>query len=185
VSVASNLAEGGERDTDKESIRYFFIAKGSVAEIRTQLQIAQESGHLNGTMYETFEKEYATLGKGIGKLIQARRTSPRLKPLASGLSMSLENIWLTIGFLGQGLFFGRWVVQWVASEKNAKSQVPVSFWYMSLIGGIITLAYAIYRKDPVFIAGQGIGSIVYIRNLMLISRTSQANPPVSPSSPQT
>lgn len=99
--------------------------------------------------------------------------------------MSLENIWLTIGFLGQGLFFGRWVVQWIASEKNAKSQVPVSFWYMSLIGGIITLAYAIYRKDPVFIAGQGIGSIVYVRNLMLISRTSQANPPVSPSSPQT
>jgi len=79
VSVASNLAEGDERDTDKESVRYFFIAKGSVAELRTQLQIAHESGHLNGTMYETFEKEYATLGKRIGKLIQARRpTSPRL-----------------------------------------------------------------------------------------------------------
>ena len=78
VSVASNLAEGDERDTDKESIRYFFIAKGSVAELRTQLQVAHESGHLNGTMYETLEKEYATLGKRIGKLIQARRTSPRL-----------------------------------------------------------------------------------------------------------
>jgi four helix bundle protein len=78
VSVASNLAEGDERDTDKESIRYFFIAKGSVAELRTQLQIAHESGHLNGTMYESLEKEYAILGKRIGKLIQARRTSPRL-----------------------------------------------------------------------------------------------------------
>ena len=99
--------------------------------------------------------------------------------------MSIETIWLAIGFLGQGLFFGRWVVQWIASEKKAESQVPVAFWYMSLIGGLITLAYAIYRKDPVFIAGQSIGSIVYVRNLMLISRTSQANPPVSPSSPQT
>ena len=78
VSVASNLAEGDERDTDKEAVRYFFIAKGSVAELRTQLQIANESGHLNGTTYETLEKEYAILGKRIGKLIQARRPSPRL-----------------------------------------------------------------------------------------------------------
>jgi lipid-A-disaccharide synthase-like uncharacterized protein len=85
--------------------------------------------------------------------------------------MSLETIWLGIGFLGQGLFFGRWVVQWIASEKKAESQVPVSFWYMSL-----------YRADPVFIAGQSIGSIVYVRNLMLISRASQANRPINPSS---
>lgn len=81
-----------------------------------------------------------------------------------------ETIWIAIGFLGQGLFFGRWVLQWIASERTAKSQVPVSFWYMSLIGGLITLAYAIYRKDPVFIAGQGIGAVVYIRNLVLIRR---------------
>ena len=76
------------------------------------------------------------------------------------------------------------MVQWIASEKKAESQVPVSFWYMSLIGGLITLAYAIYREDPVFIAGQSIGSIVYVRNLMLISRASQAKQPVSPSPPQ-
>ena len=99
--------------------------------------------------------------------------------------MSLETIWLSIGFLGQGLFFGRWVVQWIASEKKAESQVPVSFWYMSLIGGFITLAYAIYREDPVFIAGQGIGSIVYVRNLMLIHRAGPANPPINPSNPRT
>ena len=112
----------------------------------------------------------------------------RILPIAydgSIMSKSIETIWLAIGFLGQGLFFGRWVVQWIASEKKAESQVPISFWYMSLIGGLITLAYAIYREDPVFIAGQSIGSIVYIRNLMLISRASQANPPVSPTSPRT
>jgi lipid-A-disaccharide synthase-like uncharacterized protein len=83
-----------------------------------------------------------------------------------------EIIWLGIGFLGQGIFFMRWVVQWVASEKHAESRVPIAFWYMSLIGGLITLAYAIYRKDPVFIAGQSIGAIVYLRNLMLIYRTN-------------
>jgi lipid-A-disaccharide synthase-like uncharacterized protein len=83
-----------------------------------------------------------------------------------------ELIWLGIGFLGQGVFFMRWVVQWIASEKHAESRVPIAFWYMSLIGGLITLAYAIYRRDPVFIAGQSVGAIVYLRNLMLIYRTN-------------
>jgi lipid-A-disaccharide synthase-like uncharacterized protein len=83
-----------------------------------------------------------------------------------------ETIWIAIGFLGQGLFFGRWVLQWVASERSAESRVPLAFWYMSLIGGLITLAYAIYRMDPVFIAGQSVGAFVYLRNLMLIHRAS-------------
>ncbi len=85
-----------------------------------------------------------------------------------------ETIWVAIGFLGQGLFFGRWVIQWIASERSAESRVPIAFWYLSLIGGLITLAYAIYRRDPVFIAGQGIGAFVYIRNLILIHRTPSA-----------
>lgn len=90
-------------------------------------------------------------------------------------TMTLDTIWLIIGFLGQGIFFMRWVVQWIASERHAESRVPTAFWYMSMIGGLITLAYAIYRKDPVFIAGQSIGSIVYLRNLMLIHRPNQAD----------
>ncbi len=95
---------------------------------------------------------------------------------------STETLWLAIGFLGQGLFFGRWVIQWIASERNAESRVPVAFWYMSLVGGLITLAYAIYRRDPVFIAGQGIGAIVYIRNLMLIHRQGPAQSAAASSS---
>jgi lipid-A-disaccharide synthase-like uncharacterized protein len=86
--------------------------------------------------------------------------------------MSTETIWLAIGFLGQGIFFMRWVVQWLASERSAESRVPIGFWYLSMVGGLITLAYAIYRKDPVFIAGQSIGTFVYIRNLMLIQKKS-------------
>jgi lipid-A-disaccharide synthase-like uncharacterized protein len=87
--------------------------------------------------------------------------------------MTTETIWLGIGFFGQALFFGRWLVQWIASERSAESRVPVSFWYMSLIGGLITLAYAIYRRDPVFISGQGLGAVVYLRNLVLIHRAGQ------------
>ncbi|MGC4097533.1 MAG: lipid-A-disaccharide synthase N-terminal domain-containing protein [Nitrospira sp.] len=96
--------------------------------------------------------------------------------------MSTETIWLGIGFLGQGLFFGRWLVQWIASERSAESRVPISFWYMSLIGGLITLTYAIYRKDPVFISGQGLGAVVYLRNLVLISRADQTKSQPGPQS---
>lgn len=90
--------------------------------------------------------------------------------------ITTDTIWIATGFLGQGLFFGRWIVQWLASERSASSKVPISFWYLSLVGGLITLAYAIYRKDPVFIAGQSIGAIVYVRNLMLIYRPKRTNP---------
>lgn len=90
--------------------------------------------------------------------------------------ITTDTIWIATGFLGQGLFFGRWIVQWLASERSASSKVPISFWYLSLVGGLITLAYAIYRKDPVFIAGQSIGAVVYVRNLMLIYRPKHTNP---------
>src|SRR5262249_60972975 len=79
-----------------------------------------------------------------------------------------EIIWLGIGFLGQGLFFGRWLIQWVSSERRAESRVPVVFWYMSLIGGLITLAYAIYRRGPLFISWQNIGALGYSRNLVVL-----------------
>jgi len=85
----------------------------------------------------------------------------------------MESVWLGIGFFGQSLFFSRWIIQWIASERKAESQMPIAFWYMSLGGGLIVLAYAIHRRDPVFIAGQGIGAFVYLRNLMLIHKTGK------------
>src|SRR5437773_11296453 len=76
--------------------------------------------------------------------------------------ISTETLWLAIGFLGQGLFFGRWLVQWFQSEREKDSTIPLSFWYFSLIGGLITLAYAVYSPDPVFTAGRSIGAFVYL-----------------------
>jgi four helix bundle protein len=73
VSIASNLAEGDERDTDKESIRFFYIAKGSLAELRTQIQIAHEIGYLEKEIYEGIEADCEKLGKMIGKLIKVRK----------------------------------------------------------------------------------------------------------------
>jgi four helix bundle protein len=73
VSVASNIAEGDERNTDKESIRFFSIAKGSLAEFRTQIQIAHEVEYLPRDLYESLDHNCAELGKMIGKLIKVRQ----------------------------------------------------------------------------------------------------------------
>jgi four helix bundle protein len=75
VSIAGNVAEGDERDTDKEATRFFFIAKGSLAELRTQLQIAYESGYLKKTLYEDLEANCESIGKMLGSLIKARQAS--------------------------------------------------------------------------------------------------------------
>ncbi|MDF3919441.1 MULTISPECIES: lipid-A-disaccharide synthase N-terminal domain-containing protein [Salinicola] len=84
--------------------------------------------------------------------------------------MNQEWLWVTIGFIGQALFSARFIIQWLASERARRSVIPIAFWFFSLGGGATLLAYAIYRRDPVFIAGQGAGLIIYIRNLMLIRR---------------
>jgi len=81
---------------------------------------------------------------------------------------SYENIWLAIGLLGQSLFFMRFFVQWLASEKAKQSIIPTAFWYFSMAGGITLLAYAIFRKDPVFIIGQSTGLLIYSRNLYFV-----------------
>ena len=84
--------------------------------------------------------------------------------------MDASDIWLAIGFLGQSLFSARFIVQWLVSEKRRTSVTPVAFWYFSLAGGVILLAYALHRHDKVFIVGQASGLLVYIRNLMLLAR---------------
>ena len=82
--------------------------------------------------------------------------------------------WLAVGFMGQLMFSGRFLVQWVYSERRRESVVPVLFWWLSLAGGSFLLSYAILRKDPVIILGQSAGLVVYFRNLVLIRRTRKA-----------
>ena len=80
----------------------------------------------------------------------------------------VEITFLFIGFLGQGIFASRFIVQWLYSEKKGESSIPVIFWYLSIFGGIGLLTYAIFRKDPVIITGQLFGILIYTRNLILI-----------------
>ena len=79
--------------------------------------------------------------------------------------MTSNAIWLVLGLVGQAIFVGRFVLQWLYSEYRKRSEVPLAFWYASLLGGAILLAYAIYKRDPVFIVGQAGGFLVYLRNL--------------------
>ena len=80
----------------------------------------------------------------------------------------IEIIFLTIGFVGQGLFASRFIVQWIYSEKIGKSAIPIAFWFLSVFGGLGLLTYAIFRQDPVIIVGQTFGIFIYVRNLYLI-----------------
>lgn len=80
----------------------------------------------------------------------------------------IEIIFLAIGFFGQAIFASRFIIQWIYSEKKGQSSIPIIFWYLSVIGGLTLLVYAIYRKDPVIIMGQSFGVLIYVRNLVLI-----------------
>ena len=81
-----------------------------------------------------------------------------------------EAILLIIGFIGQGLFSARFLIQWVVSEKKRESVIPLPFWYFSLLGGITLFIYAFSKKDLVIMVGQGTGILIYTRNLYLIYR---------------
>lgn len=81
---------------------------------------------------------------------------------------STEKIWLGVGFSAQLMFAMRFIVQWIASERAKRSIVPETFWYFSMFGGVLLLAYAVYRFDPVFMLGQAMGLVIYARNIHFI-----------------
>jgi len=88
--------------------------------------------------------------------------------------MSVETFWLIIGFTGQGIFASRFIIQWIVSEREKMSVIPMVFWYISLAGSLTLLSYAIYKQDPVFILGQSTGFIIYLRNIILIKKNLSA-----------
>ena len=86
------------------------------------------------------------------------------------------DFWVFWGFVAQFMFMMRFMIQWVASERVGRSIVPVAFWFFSIGGGSLLLSYAIVKEDPVFIAGQGLGLIIYFRNLWLIYKEKRRDP---------
>lgn len=94
-------------------------------------------------------------------------TLAKLAAWWASISMT-ELVWLGIGFLAQLMFSMRFIIQWIASERARRSIVPEMFWYFSVAGGALLFAYAVYRVDPVFMLGQGMGLLIYLRNIHLI-----------------
>ena len=83
--------------------------------------------------------------------------------------------WVVLGLVAQAMFTMRFVVQWLASERAGRSVIPIAFWFFSIAGGVLLLGYALYRKDLVFILGQGFGTFVYVRNLFLVLKERNAH----------
>ena len=86
----------------------------------------------------------------------------------------LDPFWFVLGMLGQAVFFSRFLVQWIASERAGRSYIPRIFWWLSLAGSMLLLFYAVHRKDMVFVLGQAFGWVVYARNLVLLQRGGAA-----------
>ncbi|MFN0007002.1 MAG: lipid-A-disaccharide synthase N-terminal domain-containing protein [Planctomycetota bacterium] len=114
----------------------------------------------------------------FARLYAAQREQER-----KGLLYKLFNIttpwgflWVTLGFAGQALFTFRMLLQWLVSEREGRSVVPVGFWWGSLLGGLMLLTYFCWRKDIVGIVGQSTGAFIYVRNLVLIYRTRRCEP---------
>lgn len=84
------------------------------------------------------------------------------------------DLWLALGLAGQLLFGARFIVQWLVSEREGRSVIPIAFWFFSIGGGLITLLYGLQRREPVIIFGQSLSLFIYARNLMLIARERRA-----------
>jgi lipid-A-disaccharide synthase-like uncharacterized protein len=90
-------------------------------------------------------------------------------------------LWFLIGLAGQVIFGFRFILQWIVSEYKKRSHVPVAFWYISIVGSLVLLSYSIHRKDPVFMLGLSLNTLIYVRNLHLIysQKKNSAGPVVS------
>ena len=86
------------------------------------------------------------------------------------MNLDIPRAWLILGLTGQALFSGRFLIQWIASERRRASVVPGVFWWFSIAGGLSLLTYAVLRRDVVIFVGQAAGLVVYARNIVLLRR---------------
>lgn len=129
-----------------------------------EFRFGTREGHVSKTFGE------AELRELFGDKVLAAATAPKANWLFRilGITSWPGLVWVAIGFVGQGVFASRFLIQWLISEKRREAVIPESFWWMSLIGGVALFAYFAWRQDPVGVLGQSSGLVVYSRNLRLI-----------------
>lgn len=118
--------------------------------------------------------------KTISEIKNILSTSDNPKEKLNKIKSAIKHetyFWYFIGFLGEALFGSRMVVQWIASEKAKRNVIPATFWYLSLVGSILGLSYAINLRDPVFMLSKGVGFLIYVRNINLLFK--EAKTPVN------
>jgi lipid-A-disaccharide synthase-like uncharacterized protein len=149
---------------------------GNAVNVKVQLEGARDHANLvrnpDGThtyllMNYDGTTEQLTPEQFASRLYRQQRTRSVLS-VVFNISHPIGILWVCIGLLGQVLFTGRMVVQWLVSEKSKRSVVPPVFWWMSLIGSLMLLSYFTWRRDIVGILGQGFGLAIYLRNLYFI-----------------
>ena len=118
-------------------------------------------------MLDMISNTIGTVAMAIGSFLH--KTIPFMP---ASISENPATLMVIVGFGGQFLFAMRFIIQWIKSEGEKKSVIPLAFWYFSLGGGFVLLLYALWRRDPVIICGQGLGLFIYARNLYFIHRNS-------------
>jgi lipid-A-disaccharide synthase-like uncharacterized protein len=112
--------------------------------------------------------------RAVGETLMLIQFSQDLDGFLHDVFVTNLTWWAVLGMAGQLMFAMRFILQWLASEKAGKSVVPLSFWFFSILGATIVLAYGIHQRDPVIILGQAMSFFIYIRNLVLIARERRA-----------
>jgi lipid-A-disaccharide synthase-like uncharacterized protein len=124
--------------------------------------IRRDSGHTRGISW---------FPPWLGLSLLAVAVGYSFGPDSASRPLQVDGFWTTFGFAGQFLFTSRFVVQWLASERTRRSVTPIHFWYLSIVGSLMLLIYAVSILDPVIILGQSLGFVVYLRNLVLLRRS--------------
>lgn len=109
----------------------------------------------------------------FAELFYGQQSSGGWLGLIFNITSPIGLAWVALGLAGQIVFAGRMIIQWLASEREKRSVVPVAFWWMSLVGATMLLVYFIWRRDIVGIIGQAMGWVIYVRNLALIQRVKR------------
>ncbi len=134
----------------------------------------------------------AVFGQDAASVLAAAGLAAAPESSTAWLQKLWDNIWdpwFVFGMVAQAVFFLRFVVQWIVSERRKRSTIPIAFWYLSLVGGLLTFVYACKKADPVFMLGQLLACTIYVRNLMLIHgregrRRSRADRAAGPDRPE-
>jgi len=173
TTTAVSLAVTGDPPRDRDAAIRLQLKPLPEGVRRIWLAADGEGGHwylLDLENGETEKVRPEELASRLERDHRDRRLLYRLLNITSPVGIA----WVALGLLGQVLFTGRMILQWLTSERARRSVVPVGFWWMSLAGATMLLAYFVWRRDIVGILGQGAGWIIYTRNLWLIYRSREA-----------